>query len=503
MAEESRKTFFSYAREDSAFVLRLVKELRAAGADVWLDQLDIGPSQYWDTAIENALRACPCHVTVLSPDAVASQDVRNEYSFALEERKQVIPLLYRDCNIPFRLRLLQYVDFRTDYEKGFRDLAQALGIRNAPAVPAPPVEPVDGAQKPFATGPQVETGKQAGAEAQAIQPARLAEQPSPVIAASEARVQEDHRKIGEGQPVLTGQRIWFKPRILWATGAGLIVLVLIIWGISSSKAPDNSGGNVQVTPTATPVPDSRQIPTPTSTPAPTPATHRLSAPISTPTPIQANHRVTVPASAPVSTPTPENSPPTSTDAQEFYKHGYDLFEKKQYDPAIEAFTLAIRLKQDYVDAYIMRGKAYNEKGEYDQSIQDCNQALKLKPDYVIAYYNRGNFYRNKGDNDQAIQDYDQALKLKPDFAIAYYNRGLSYFNKSNYDRAIQDYDQALMLNPNYADAYNNRGVAYQYKKQYQQALQDYDHALQIDPNVKNAQKNRDDLAAYLKAQAGR
>ena len=36
------KTFFSYSRDDSEFVLKLAKDLRAAGADVWLDQLDIG-----------------------------------------------------------------------------------------------------------------------------------------------------------------------------------------------------------------------------------------------------------------------------------------------------------------------------------------------------------------------------------------------------------------------------------------------------------------------------
>src|SRR5437588_10175171 len=115
MVDNKLKTFFSYSREDSEFVVRLVKELRATGVAVWLDQLDINPGQHWDTEIEKALQECPRHVTVLSPAAVGSSNVMDEVSYALQEHKQVIPLLYSDCTIPFRLRRVQYIDFRPGY----------------------------------------------------------------------------------------------------------------------------------------------------------------------------------------------------------------------------------------------------------------------------------------------------------------------------------------------------------------------------------------------------
>ena len=35
----AQKTFFSYSRDDSEFVLKLAKDLRAASVNVWLDQL--------------------------------------------------------------------------------------------------------------------------------------------------------------------------------------------------------------------------------------------------------------------------------------------------------------------------------------------------------------------------------------------------------------------------------------------------------------------------------
>ena len=48
-------TFISYSRTDSAFVVRLAKDLKAAGIDVWVDQLDIPKGTRWDDEIEAAV----------------------------------------------------------------------------------------------------------------------------------------------------------------------------------------------------------------------------------------------------------------------------------------------------------------------------------------------------------------------------------------------------------------------------------------------------------------
>jgi len=134
MSEEAAKTFFSYASEDSDFVSRLVKELREAGARVWLDKTDIAPGKHWDSEVEKALRECPIHVTVLSPDSVKSTEVMNEVNYALKNGKRVIPLLYRDCEIPFRLERVQHIDFRGDYHSALSELRNALVPHKVPGV---------------------------------------------------------------------------------------------------------------------------------------------------------------------------------------------------------------------------------------------------------------------------------------------------------------------------------------------------------------------------------
>jgi Flp pilus assembly protein TadD len=138
VTSDSPVAFFSYCREDSSFALRLAGDLKAAGAKVWVDQLDIRPGQRWDRAVEEALKNCARMVVILSPASVNSNNVLDEVSFALEEQKTVIPVICRDCSVPFRLRRLQHVDFRTDYARALQGLLKCLAPEQGagPSVPS-------------------------------------------------------------------------------------------------------------------------------------------------------------------------------------------------------------------------------------------------------------------------------------------------------------------------------------------------------------------------------
>lgn len=121
---EQMTTFFSYSRTDSDFTVRLARDLRAAGQKIWLDQLDIAAGERWDDSIQRALTSSKRLLVILSPASVGSQNVMDEVSFALEEGRQVIPVLYQQCEVPFRLRRLQHIDFTRGYDDG---LARARG----------------------------------------------------------------------------------------------------------------------------------------------------------------------------------------------------------------------------------------------------------------------------------------------------------------------------------------------------------------------------------------
>ena len=103
-------TFICYSRRDAAFVGDLAARLKDRGCALWMDQLDLGPGDDWDRAIDAALAGCANLLIVLSPDAVRSGEVRGELRSALNQKKRIVPVLYRACDVPRQLLTTQYLD---------------------------------------------------------------------------------------------------------------------------------------------------------------------------------------------------------------------------------------------------------------------------------------------------------------------------------------------------------------------------------------------------------
>jgi predicted ATPase len=118
--------FISYAHADSAFVDRIDADLRQQGFATWVDRQRLAGGQRWRRELQEAVERTQVLLIVLSPDAVASDNVQIEYDYALAEHKVVIPLYYRQCNVPMELRAIQWIDFRHRYEQGFEALLDAL-----------------------------------------------------------------------------------------------------------------------------------------------------------------------------------------------------------------------------------------------------------------------------------------------------------------------------------------------------------------------------------------
>jgi len=143
-------TFISYSRTDAEFALKLGKDLRAAGVNIWIDQLDVSPGARWDNTVEEALKNCDTLLIILSTASVSSENVLDEFAFALEENKKIVPVLYRDCKLPLRLRRMQYIDFTKNYEAGLIQLKNTLSSDNL----SPPIK-LEKAEQPTEGVPSV------------------------------------------------------------------------------------------------------------------------------------------------------------------------------------------------------------------------------------------------------------------------------------------------------------------------------------------------------------
>ena len=123
-------TFISYSRTDSGFAVRLAKDLKSAGYDVWLDQLDIPTGARWDDELETALESCTTFMIILSPESMQSQNVKDEIGYAIDAGKNILPVKIKSGDIPLRLRRFQYVDFsKQSYDKSLKEIKSILPKR--------------------------------------------------------------------------------------------------------------------------------------------------------------------------------------------------------------------------------------------------------------------------------------------------------------------------------------------------------------------------------------
>ncbi len=128
------EVFISHSNLDQGFVTPLVKLVRDHGIPVWHSRTNMVGAQQWHDEIGAALKRCDWFVVVLSPGAIASNWVKRELLFALNNNRyadKIIPLLYQPCDyeqLSWTLSLFQMVDFTGGFDDGCRELLRIWGI---------------------------------------------------------------------------------------------------------------------------------------------------------------------------------------------------------------------------------------------------------------------------------------------------------------------------------------------------------------------------------------
>lgn len=122
------RCFISYSRKDRDTAAKISQSLRSKGVDVWRDEDNIPAGANWDKEIENAIKNCSHVVFIATPNSVASENVQDEISLALSQKKNIIPVIFGTCELPFRIHRAQWIDFRGDYEGSLAILLKSLGV---------------------------------------------------------------------------------------------------------------------------------------------------------------------------------------------------------------------------------------------------------------------------------------------------------------------------------------------------------------------------------------
>jgi len=112
---QKMKLFLSYSRKNRSDVDKLAKILQDGGHDVWIDDA-IRTGEKWKAALYDAIVDSDGIVLTMSPDWIASRYCQWEFITAVEQNKNVIPVLIKHTDIPERISQYQYVDFTGGFE---------------------------------------------------------------------------------------------------------------------------------------------------------------------------------------------------------------------------------------------------------------------------------------------------------------------------------------------------------------------------------------------------
>ncbi|MDQ5986555.1 MAG: Photosystem I assembly protein Ycf3 [Syntrophus sp. SKADARSKE-3] len=180
-------------------------------------------------------------------------------------------------------------------------------------------------------------------------------------------------------------------------------------------------------------------------------------------------------------------------ANEWFEKGSIYNLNHEHDQAIEAYTNAIALNPNYLEAYERRGIAYYNKGLLqndklliDRAVEDFKRIALTKPNTLAGAWAQGviDFSRNQYAN--ALASFNKAVSYDPESDLGYIGLGVTYASMKQFDRALEEYTRAIAAKGFWqAISYQNRAIAYVHKGQYNMAIKDLDQAIALAPN--NAQ----------------
>ena len=152
---------------------------------------------------------------------------------------------------------------------------------------------------------------------------------------------------------------------------------------------------------------------------------------------------------------------------------------------IAHLTKAITLKDDFIEARLLRAEALLKMKQYPETTEDIEAILAQNPEEETAILLRGKIKEATNQEEEAEADYKQVTEVNPFNEQAYLYLGQLYINQKKLVEAISLFDEAIELNPNFAEAYKERGRARLLNGDKDGSVEDMKKALELNPKDGN------------------
>lgn len=139
---------------------------------------------------------------------------------------------------------------------------------------------------------------------------------------------------------------------------------------------------------------------------------------------------------------------------DFYIRGVRYLLASRYRAALSDYTRAIRLDDQFAEAYLRRAEVRYELEDDSGVLSDCQQAIALNSVEAKTYYFQGLARYRLGYVQSAIAAFTDAITCDPDDAQYYYRRGLAHQDLGELHEAAKDLRRAAGLYREQGDLVN-------------------------------------------------
>ena len=166
-------------------------------------------------------------------------------------------------------------------------------------------------------------------------------------------------------------------------------------------------------------------------------------------------------------------------AEKYVDEGRKYFKKFEYAKAMKCYNMALELKPDDDNLYILRAYCKRRFKDHAGALEDFSTAIKINPKNILALNKRASYKEKLGDFNGALKDIIKTIEIDSKSIIGHSLASYYYYRLNNKKEARLMDLKAKDITPMSSMDFSFRAIEKQCDGKFSEALEDFTNSLEL------------------------
>jgi serine/threonine-protein kinase len=166
-----------------------------------------------------------------------------------------------------------------------------------------------------------------------------------------------------------------------------------------------------------------------------------------------------------------------------FQVGVALWRQRQFDEAIRALRMCIKLDPKNGSHHCMLGRCLQDRGKLDEAMAEYRRVIELDPKSGAAHLGLGICWWAKDQRSEAMAEYRRAIEVEPNRADSHHMLGMYWQARGQLDEAMAEYRRSIELDPKGAPPHYQLGTCWVARGRLDDAIDEFRRAAEGDPGA--------------------